>query len=211
MWLKFLSVMDPYRVFSITDVKKLFPGMNPMNLVRWQEKDYIIKIRNGWYCFNDNESTENINWLAANLVYAPSCISLQSALSYYGLIPESIYETTSVTTRKTNRFTTPLGTLGYNHVKQTIFGFGQTLIRENSERLMTEKGRSILIAEPEKALLDFFYINSHYNTEKEMEHLRLDEDVLEEILNEKFYSYMAAYSNRALENRVKKMRKAYAL
>jgi hypothetical protein len=203
--------MRPYRVFSNSDVKKLFPGMNLMNLVRWQKKGYIIKIRNGWYSINDEESTEYMDWLAANLVYAPSYISLQTALSYYGLIPEAIFETTSVTTRKTNRFTTSLGTFGYYHVKPAIFGFGQTLVQEDSEKRLTDKGRRILMAEPEKALLDFLYINSHYNTEKEMEHLRLDESVLEEILNEKFYSYMTGYTNRALESRVRKMRKAYAL
>ena len=211
MWLRFLSVMRPYRVFSIGDVRKLFPGMNPMNLVRWQEKDYIIRIRNGWYCFNDTESSENIEWLAANLVYAPSYISMHAALSYYGVIPEAIFETTSITTRKTNHFKTLLGNLSYHHVKQSIFGFGQILIQMNGESSLTGKGRKIVMAAPEKALLDFLYINSQYNTEKEMEHLRLDETLLEEILNKEFYFYLALYTNRALENRVNKMRKAYAL
>lgn len=211
MWLRFLSVMRSYRVFSIEDVKKAFPGMNLMNLVRWQKKEYITRIRNGWYCFNDSESSENIDWLAANLVYAPSYISLHAALSYYGVIPEAIYETTSITTRKTNQFTTPVGNYSYHHVKQSIFGFGQTLIQVDGKSSLTGKGRKIVMAAPEKALLDFLYIQSHYNTEKEMEHLRLDETLLEEILNEKFYSFLARYTNRALEDRVNKMRKAYAL
>ena len=118
--------MRQYRVFSIGDVQKLFPGMNPMNLVRWQKMEYIIRIRNGWYCFNDTESSENIDWLAANLIYAPSYVSLHAALSYYGVIPEAIFETTSITTRKTNQFKTLLGNYSYHHVKQNIFGFGQT-------------------------------------------------------------------------------------
>ena len=185
--------------------------MNLMNLVRWQKKEYILKIRNGWYCFNDTESTENIDWLAANLVYAPSYVSLHAALSYYGMIPEAIFETTSITTRKTNHFKTFLGNYSYHHVKQTIFGFGQTLIPVDGEKSLTGKGRKIVMAVPEKALLDFLYINSQYNTEKEMEYLRLDETLLEEILNEKFYSFLARYTNRALEDRVGKMRKAYAL
>jgi len=203
--------MRPYRVFSIGDVQKLFPGMNPMNLVRWQKKEYIIRIRNGWYCFNDTESSENIDWLAANLIYAPSYVSLHAALSYYGVIPEAIFETTSITTRKTNHFKTLLGNYSYHHVKQDIFGFGQILIQVNAESSLTGIGRKIVMAAPEKALLDFLYIHSQYNTEKEMEHLRLDETLLEEILNEKFFAYLARYTNRALEKRVSKMRKAYAL
>ena len=83
--------------------------MNLMNLVRWQEKGYILKLRNRWYAFNDAESSENMEWLAANLIYSPSYISLHTALSWYNLIPEMIATTTSVTTRKTNKFSTPLG------------------------------------------------------------------------------------------------------
>jgi predicted transcriptional regulator of viral defense system len=211
MWLRFSAVLGPYRVFSIRDVRKLFPEMNLMNLVRWQKKGYIIKIRNGWYCFNDTESSENIDWLAANLIYDPSYVSLHAALSYYGLIPEAIYETTSITTRKTNRFATPLGDYSYHHVKHDVFSFGQTLIQMDGERSLTGKGRNIVMAAPEKALLDLFYIHSQYKTEKEMEHIRLDEAMLKEILNEKFYSYLERYTNRALEDRVNTMRKAYAL
>jgi predicted transcriptional regulator of viral defense system len=211
MWFTFLSVMGSFRVFSVADVKKAFPAMNLMNLVRWQKKGFIIKIRNGWYCFNDSESTENINWLAANLIYAPSCISLHSALSYYGLIPEAIFGTTSITTRKTNYFMTPMGSYSYHHVKRSIFGLGQTLIQADGKSSLTGTGRKIVMAEPEKALLDFLYIHNQYDTVKELEHLRLDESLLEEILNVKFYSLLAMYANRSLEDRVGKMRKAYAL
>ncbi len=211
MWLRFLSSVGPYRVFSIRDVRKIFPEMNLMNLVRWQKKGYIIKIRNGWYCFSDTESSENIDWLAANLVYDPSYVSLQSAMSYYGLIPEAIFETTSITTRKTNRFVTPLGNYSYNHVKSNIFSFGQSLIHMDGDRSQTGRGRKILLASPEKAILDFFYIHIHYKTEKDMEHLRLDEALLKETLNWKFFSYLEKYTNNSLEDRIKKMRKAYAL
>jgi len=74
MWNEFQSIMKPFRVFSITDVRKQFPSMNAMNLVRWQKKGYILRLRNRWYAFNDTESRENIEWLAANLIYAPSYI-----------------------------------------------------------------------------------------------------------------------------------------
>lgn len=70
MWVKFQDKMRPFRVFSVKDVKKQFPSMNLMNLVRWQEKVYIMKLRNRWYTFNDTESSENIEWLAANLIYS---------------------------------------------------------------------------------------------------------------------------------------------
>ena len=42
--------------------------------------------------------------MVANKIYSPSYISLETALSYYGLIPESVYALTSVSTRKTISF-----------------------------------------------------------------------------------------------------------
>ena len=215
MWLLFKSTLEPYHVFSTYDVRKAFPGMNLMNLVRWQQKGYIIKIRNGWYCFSGNENSGNFPWLAANMIYKPSYISLHSALSYYDLIPEAVFSITSITTKKTNHFDTPLGNCTYNHAKPELFSFGQTLIDFYAAPALADShtsgiGRKILLAEPEKAVLDFFYIYSSYNTEREIEHLRFDENLLSEMIGEKFYIYLEKYKNKALENRIFKMIKVYA-
>jgi len=210
MWLEFSSALGPYRVFSSRDIRKIFPNMNMMNLVRWQEKGYIIRIRNGWYCFADTESSENIDWLAANLICQPSYISLQTALSWYNLIPEAIYNTTSVTTKKTNRFTTPLGSFIYHRIKPELFGFGQTLMEVDASVNRPGRGRKIALASFEKAILDFLYTNSFYRTEKELEGLRLNETVLKEALNGKFFTYLEKYGSRALEERVFKLIKVYS-
>lgn len=203
--------MRPFRVFSVQDVKKQFPSMNPMNLVRWQKKGYILKLRNQWYVFNDAESHENVEWLAANLIYAPSYISLHTALSWYNLIPEMVTTTTSVTTRKTNKFSTALGVFHYHCIKPKIFGFGYIL--ENVDALKDQRGnsRKIMVASPQKAILDFFYINSHYNSENDMKDLRLNETELEKILNDEFYQFLARYDSKALEQRIRLMTKTYGL
>ena len=211
MWVEFLEKMRPFRVFSVHDVKKQFPFMNLMNLVRWQEKGYILKLRNRWYAFNDTESSENIEWLAANLMYAPSYISLHTALSWYNLIPEMIASTTSVTTRKTNNFSTPLGIFDFHRIKPEVFGFGYLL--ENVDAYTGEHGnsRKIMVASPQKAILDFFYINSYYNYEKDMADLRLNEVELEKIINAEFYQFLGKYQNRALERRIQLMIKIYGV
>ncbi len=209
MWDEFRVRMSPFRVFSVQDVKKQFPSMNLMNLVRWQEKGYILKIRNRWYVFNDVESSENIEWLAANLIYAPSYISLQTALSWYNLIPEMIATTTSVTTRKTNRFSTPLGSFDYHSIKPELFGFGYMFEDMNSTGNGT--GRQILVATPQKSLLDFFYINSFYNTERDIQDLRLNETELEKIIVPEFYQYLERYQSKALDKRIQKLTKLYSL
>ena len=183
--------------------------MNLMNLVRWQEKGYILKLRNRWYAFNDAESRENMEWLAANLIYAPSYISLHTALSWYNLIPEMIATCTSVTTRKTKKFSTPLGSFDYHSVKLEIFGFGYIL--ENMDSLSKGTGRQIMVATPQKAILDFFYINSYYNTEKDIEDLRLNETELVNIINPEFYQNLGRYKSNALELRIRKLTKIYSL
>ncbi|MCP4313718.1 MAG: hypothetical protein GY790_20890 [Bacteroidetes bacterium] len=183
--------------------------MNLMNLVRWQEKGYILKLRNRWYAFNDAESHKNIAWLAANLIYSPSYVSLHSALSWYNLIPEMIATCTSVTTQKTNKFSTPLGSFDYHSLKPELFGFGYVLENMNSSGIGTS--RQIMVATPQKTLLDFFYINSFYNTERDIEDLRLNETELGKIINPEFYQYLGRYQNKALERRIMKLTKLYGL
>jgi len=211
MWFKFQSKMEPFRVFSIGDIEKQFPSMNLMNLVRWQQKGYILRLRNRWYTFNDAESHENIEWLAANLIYTPSYISLHTALSWYNLIPEMIVSTTSVSTRKTNKFSTPLGDFVYHRIKPELFGFGYSLEDMDAYRSESNKSRKIMVATPQKAILDFFYINSYYSSEKDMEDLRLSESELTKILNEEFYLYLERYESKALERRIRLMTKTYGL
>lgn len=209
MWIEFQAKMGPFRVFSTSDVEKQFPSMNLMNLVRWQEKGYIMKLRNRWYAFNDAESHENLEWLAANLIYSPSYVSLHTALSWYNLIPEMITTCTSVTTLKTNKFSTPLGSFDYHRIKPELFGFGYVL--ENMKASVRETGRQIMVASPQKAILDFFYINSYYNTEKDIEDLRLNESELVNIINPEFYQYLGRYQSNALDRRIQKLTKLHGL
>lgn len=211
MWIEFQAKMGSFRVFSIGDVEKQFPSMNLMNLVRWQKKGYIQRLRNRWYAFNDSERHENIEWLAANLIYAPSYVSLHTALSWYNLIPEMVATTTSVTTRKTNKFSTPLGNFDYHRIKPELFGFGYTLEDIDAYRSESNSSRKIMVATPQKAILDFFYINSFYNSEIDMEDLRLNDSELAKIVNNEFYQYLTRYESKALEDRIQLMTKTYGL
>jgi predicted transcriptional regulator of viral defense system len=150
-----------------------------------------------------------MGWLAANLIYAPSYISLHTALSWYNLIPEMIVPTTSVTTRKTNKFSTPLGIFDYHSIKPEIFGFGYVL--EDMAYSGIKKSRQIMVATPQKAILDFFYINNYYNTEKEIENLRMNGTELANIINPEFYQYLDKFQSLALDRRIRKLIKLYDL
>ncbi len=211
MWVEFQAKLGYFRIFSVGDVEKQFPSMSLMNLVRWQRKGYILRLRNRWYAFNDAESHENIEWLAANLIYAPSYISLQTALSWYNLIPEMIVSTTSVSTRKTNKFSTPMGDFDYHRIKPKLFGFGYSLEDMDAYRSEGNNSRKIMVATPQKAILDFFYIYNFYSSEKDMEDLRLNDTELTKIVNKEFYQYLERYESRALERRIRLMIKTYGL
>ena len=62
-----------------------------------------------------------------------------------------------------------------------------------------------MVATPQKAILDFFYINSYYDAEKEIKNLRLDETELANIINPEFYQYLGKYQRQALDRRIRKM------
>lgn len=89
--------------------------------------------------------------ILANLIYGPSYISLESALSFYGFIPERVTTTTSICIGKSRRFFTQAGEFEYCHLKDSIYSKGVQL-RE------VFKDSFCQFASPEKAILDFIYI-----------------------------------------------------
>ncbi|MCX5667856.1 MAG: hypothetical protein NTY34_06065 [Candidatus Omnitrophica bacterium] len=121
-------------------------------LTRWQKKGLIIQLKRGTYILNKND--RNIfpsRFFFANQIMWPSYVSLESALGYYGLIPEMVSDVTSVTSKKTARFKNGLGQFIYQHLKLDIF--------KGYSSFKDESGMDVLIAVPEKALIDFLYLN----------------------------------------------------
>ena len=87
----------------------------------------------------------------AQALYFPSYISLESALSHYEIIPEKVVEWTSVAAKKTAQFNNSLGRFSYAHIKpERFFGFEK----------IKEDGWFYLMAWPEKALLDWIYLDN---------------------------------------------------
>ncbi len=174
------------------------------NFSRWVKTGLIIKLRNGYYTFPENLSNPNINFFLANRIYRPSYISLHSALSFYGLIPESITQTISVSSLKTMVFQNPAGTFSYKSIKPSLmFGF---------DHLPFINDKTILLAKPEKAILDLLYLYPFYRSENDMTDLRLDRFLIEETINKEILqSYASKFKNIELEKRLKKMTIVYAI
>jgi predicted transcriptional regulator of viral defense system len=127
-------------------------------LNRWQQKGLIIKLKRGVYLLNENDRKINPSlYVIANQLYGPSYISLEYALNFYGLIPERVIDVTSVTTKKTMLIKNSLGNCIYQHIKPESFrGFNTK--KDNA-------GFTFFIAEPEKAVVDWLYLNLKKITE----------------------------------------------
>jgi predicted transcriptional regulator of viral defense system len=188
--------------FTSNQVQAWYPGFDKNNLGRWVKKGYLIKLRNGHYTFKEYLNAQNIQLYLANRIYRPSYISLHTALAFYGLIPESVTQTTSISTLKTAKFNNPVGQFSYKNIKEQLF-FGY-------EQLPFLDKRSIQIATPEKSLIDLLYLYPFYNNKNELQELRLDEDILDETFNtERFLSYLDQTKNTALAKRAKLLLKVY--
>jgi predicted transcriptional regulator of viral defense system len=195
--LDFIERMKPLGVFSRADIEVVYPDLDSRRLYEWQLKGYILKLRNSWYCLPDFLNDPYSTWIIANTVHAPSYISLESALSFYGILPEGVHMCTSVCTNRTLRI----------HMAGHEYEFSQLRAKhycgyrlENTGAL----GRRVRIADPEKALADFFYLRTSYNSENEIRELRFNEASLDGGLDrEKLLSYTEMFTKRTLEKRIR--------
>ncbi|MGC9450535.1 MAG: type IV toxin-antitoxin system AbiEi family antitoxin domain-containing protein [Oceanipulchritudo sp.] len=122
-----------------------------IQLHRWCASGKLVRLRRGMYAFGEEYGKKPVNPARlANHLYGPSYLSLQWALSYHGLIPEAVFELTSVTTRQTKRFENPFGRFSYRSLKRERFwGYRSVEFANGAAQL----------ASPEKALIDYWYLD----------------------------------------------------
>ena len=158
----------------------------------------IIRIKRGVYLFaNEFQKCGASNFEIARYLYMPSYISLESALSYYSLIPEAVYTTTSVTSKRACEFKTPLGLFSFSKLPLTSYQEG--LVRVKTESTV------FMIATPLKALLDKIYLdNRNYKSLAELESdLRVEMDSLQneikKMSNKEIVEYGKLYKSKRME------------
>jgi len=127
-----------------------------------ERKGLIIRIKRDLYVVSPKVHNQEISSeLVANHLYRPSYISLESALSYYGLIPESVYSMYSVCTKLHKLYETPLGRFEYIKMPENYFPIG---IRQE----IIDNSYSFLIAMPEKALCDKIIVSKNLKIQSVM-------------------------------------------
>lgn len=114
---------------------------------RLLSRKVLLHIRRGLYFIVNKDELHP--FVLAQRIYGPSYISLESALSYHQLIPEAVYTHTSVTSRRSKQFETPLGIFSYQHLPLKPLFIEVELVKKN--------GHTFFIAKPWKAILDYVY------------------------------------------------------
>lgn len=133
---------------TLTDLGRLLKEENQNTLYkkiqRLKKTEWLIKISKGKYYFALNKPDD---FTMANFIYQPSYVSLESALSFYGIITAFPYQITSITPKKTKRVVVGKKEYTYTQINQDLFwGY--------------EKTEKFLIADREKSLLDYLYLAS---------------------------------------------------
>ncbi len=133
-------------VFSVAEARVLCfadkPAVLNLQLHLWKKGGELIALKRGLYMFAD--AKKDAREIARSLYY-PCYFSMEYALNFYGIMPKAVFQYTLVSTKATRHFKTPVGTFTYQQIKKEAFsGF-------DPQSLMADK---------EKALVDYFYLNS---------------------------------------------------
>lgn len=150
--MKMLRLLKPLKAIPFTHSTLssiLSDYKNPNDKIRQMVKNGdIIRIKQGLYVSNEIYHGKKVSdGVLANLIYGPSYVSMDYALSFYRLIPERVYEVTSVTTKMVKNYNTPFKRFTYIKSPKCLYQIGMTL-QQSSDNT------NYMMATLEKALCD---------------------------------------------------------
>ena len=174
--------------FSHQDILSFYPSEKKESLkqalFRWRKKGWVQSLKKGLYELSYPEDLALPDLWIANKLYSPSYVSLETALSYYSVIPEVSMAVTSVTTKPTRRFKNKHGLFIYRTIHPAGFrGYYVEKYREYD----------ILIAEPEKALADYLYFKTSRRKKYDFGEERWDKKLIQRLDRKKLVQYASLY------------------
>ena len=196
----------PHGQFTSQEVATLVPGSDDRRygLVRRAiASGEIIHVRRGLYCLAPKYRKKSMNLYAlAQHIYGPSYVSLESALSWHGWIPEAVHSITNASFRKSKEFKNPLGLFSYDHIPQELF-------YSEVKRLTDESGNVFLMASPLKALADYVYVRKKdwKGIESVVGSLRVETEELEQVSRDNVEGLISNYSNSRVKRFLEGLRK----
>jgi predicted transcriptional regulator of viral defense system len=146
-------------------------------------KGELWRIKNGFFLISSRFQRGRADYpyeQIANLLYGPSYVSLEWALSFYHFIPERVATITSITTGSSKEFDTPIGCFTYRHLSNSRYSIGI------DHKSISGQVGGFLIATPEKALVDWVFFSCDGMNEKELrtdllEAKRIDPSMLQSL------------------------------
>jgi len=142
----------PKHYISGTDLHYILdksPDSRQAIIKRAISKGYLLPLRRDLYLIKNSKQSLLNSFEIAMIIYGPSYVSFESALSYHGWIPEAARTTTCASVKRAKEFETPVGIFSYEHVPIQAFSFG---VEQHQQDAFT-----LFIASPVKALADIIY------------------------------------------------------
>jgi hypothetical protein len=196
---KVLHLAPPGGLFDETVISNLFPesssGARALLVHRAIQSSEILRLKPGLFVLNaPYRKSEPHPYILAASLHSPSHISLQSALAYHGLIPEAVYQVSSVTLSRSRQFSTPLGVFTFQTVKTR-------LPRAGVEALEISRNAWAFIATPLRAIADLLYLQKEITWKKDglaflTESLRIETDDLKEISFDTFDDILESFRSQ---------------
>jgi hypothetical protein len=204
------KLAPPGGLFDEAVVRTLFPGASAGALKllvhRAVKKGEVLRLKPGFYCLSSEfRHSEPHPFVVAGVLHSPSHISLESALSHHGLIPEAVFGVSSVTTMRSRSFRTPLGEFTFRRVPARHPRSGVQLVR-------LDRSGWAFVAFPERALADMIYLRKNVRWKNDglgfLTHsLRIDEESFHAFQVERLDEVREGLTNRRVGNYLGGLRK----
>lgn len=179
-------------LFTLGDIKNLFPKEKDKtiknNFIRWLSKRYFVRLKRDLYEFVELGLDSKVPDLyIANKLYAPSYVSMETALSIYSIIPDIAAGVTSVTSRSTRTFKNKYGAFFYRSCQNRAF---------TGYSLMSYEGFKVYFADKEKALADFLYFRLRSGGLLDFVEERLNKKILKKLDWKKAFRYAKLFNDK---------------
>ncbi len=162
---KVFPLSPPGGVFDETVIRNLFPnkseGARKVLVYRAVSKGEILRLKPGLFLLNKEFRKSHAHpFLIAGMLHSPSHVSLESALSYHGLIPEALFQVSCVTSARSRTYKTPVGVFSFQRVPLNYPKAGV-------ESFKIDKNSWAFIATPLRAIADLVYLRREVNWKRD--------------------------------------------
>lgn len=208
---RILELAPPGGLFDETVIANLFPdgstGARNVLVHRACQAGEILRLKPGLFVLAPPyRKTDPHPFVLASSLHAPSHISLESALAWHGLIPEAVYQVSSVTIARSREFTTPLGVFSFRRVPAR-------LPRAGVEAVEVARNAWAFVASPLRAIADQVYLNRDISWQRNgmgylTESLRIEEDDVREMSFDRLDEILESFRSRRVRTYLQGMKGA---